>query len=254
MSSNAQLATRCWWCCQVYVEQRFSQLNQIPGKKNVHHKEDSKRKLSSSISIRESAASFAETMSSSIAWDVEASSKPPLSLSSAVTLFLACFMGFYSLLLLNHYICSVKLIVMVQTYTFNTSTIQSAGHAYSFRLFLGWKKILKKREIIYHSVDKRFPKFWIFFGSTITVVLGHIIWKFYQHPKTKKIRLHPSYTINHSIVKGFLNFWGQKFDLIYIFILIMLLYTTRDYYGIIKGQMVFFLAEYFIFEQKSPFN
>ena len=46
----------------------------------------------------------------------------------------------------------------------------------------------------------------------------------------------------------------QKFDLVYIFILIMLLYTTRDYYGIIKRQRFFFLAECFIFEQKSPFN
>ena len=66
------------------------------------------------------------------------------------------------------------------------------------------------------------------------MVLGPITGKFYQHPKTKKIRLHPSYTINHSIVKGFQNFQVKNLTW-YIFL--YLLYTTSNYYSIIKGQM-----------------
>ena len=66
-------------------------------------------------------------------------------------------------------------------------------------------KILKKQEMIYHSVDKRFPKFGNFFG------LENIF---------------------------------------------ILLYTTSDYYGIIKGQMGYSTAcfiSFFLCVQKSPF-
>ena len=79
------------------------------------------------------------------------------------------------------------------------------GVHYKFEPFLRWGKIPKKQDIIYHSVDKRFPKFGIFFGLENICIL---------------------------------------------------LYTTSDYYGLIKGQTGYsarVLFCFIFFRAKIPF-
>ena len=81
-------------------------------------------------------------------------------------------------------------------------------------------------------------------------LIGPIIGKFYLHQQTKEIRLHLSYTIIHSIVKGSPNFFKSKILLGIYF------YTVIDYYILLvitmvqkRGKWVHFIY----FRAKIPF-
>ena len=129
--------------------------------------------------------------------------------------------------------------------------------------FWGKRKIPQKQDIIYHSIEKKFPKFGnLFFGlDNIFLLLyttsdyygntvGPIIGKLYLHQQTKKLRLHLSYTIMHSIVKGFPNFEVQNLTWYIFLYYYRLLYTTSDYYGTIKGQM----GAFYLFLCENPLS
>ena len=84
------------------------------------------------------------------------------------------------------------------------------GVRYKFEIFLRQETNFKKQEIIYHSIEKRFPKFGIFFGlENIFILLLYTTSDYYGNRSynreilsvstDQKIRVHLSYTIIHSI-------------------------------------------------------
>ena len=92
---------------------------------------------------------------------------------------------------------------------YNTISRRGAPNIWDFfEVKKKWNKYCKVRQDIFQSFEillvwKIF--LYNFILLVFTMVVGPIIGKFDQHPKTKK-RLHPSYTINHSIVQEYPNF------------------------------------------------